>query len=42
MHIDSAETTTTTSGCSQKTVNLAAYAGQTITLAFTGTEDALP
>ncbi|HEY5837039.1 M4 family metallopeptidase [Streptomyces sp.] len=62
LHIDSAETTTTTqydkltvavntttlatysnlnkaTGYSQKSFNLAAYAGQTVTLKFTGTED---
>jgi hypothetical protein len=63
LHIDTAETTTTTpydtltvkvgsttlatysnlnaaSGYSQKTFNLSAFAGQTVTLTFTGTEDA--
>jgi len=62
LHIDSAETTTTTqfdkltvqvgtttlatfsnlnkaAGYSQKTFNLSAFAGQTVTLKFTGTED---
>jgi hypothetical protein len=63
LHIDTAETTTTTpydtlavtvgsstlatysnlnkaAGYSQKTFNLSAFAGQTVTLKFTGTEDA--
>jgi hypothetical protein len=63
VHIDTAETTTTTaydtmtvkagstvlqtlsnlnaaSGYQLKTVNLSAYAGQTVTLTWTGTEDA--
>jgi aminopeptidase S len=62
LHIDSAETTTTTqfdrltvrigtttlatysnlnkaAGYSQKTFNVSAYAGQTVTVALTGTED---
>src|SRR5204862_7479769 len=62
LHIDSAETTTTTqfdkltvkvgsttlatfsnlnkaAGYSQKTFNVSAFAGQTVTLLFTGTED---
>ncbi len=62
LHIDTAETTTTTAfdkltvtvgsttlatysnlnhatGYSQKTFNLSAFAGQTVTLKFTGTED---
>jgi hypothetical protein len=62
LHIDTAETTTTTqfdtltvkagsttlasysnlnhaTGYSQKTFNLSAFAGQTVTLLFTGTED---
>jgi Zn-dependent metalloprotease len=62
LHIDSAETTTSTqydkltvkvgsttvatysnlnkaAGYSQKTINLSSYAGQTVTIGFTGTED---